>query len=231
MNPMMFSEAFSLWGSPVTWLEIAAFAVSLAMVACNIRVIHWGWPLAMVASVLYGLLFWHYKLYGEAGLQVLFVVLAGWGWWAWLRPPASSPTVAPHGMRSSVGITAKPIDASMANSPASIRNMPDSLRIKVAGASVALCAATGLFLSRATDSDVPWADGVPTALSVTGQVLLGGKYVENWLVWLVVNVLSTALFAYKGLYLTALLYAIFAALSWVGWAAWQRLPRAGEQLR
>lgn len=200
MAPSLFAEAFSLWGAPVTWLEIAAFVTSLAMVFCNIRVIHWGWPLAMVASVLYGLLFWHYKLYGEAGLQVLFVVLAAWGWWTWLHG-----TLGPARQ---------------------VRAMARATRVRVAALSVLLCGASGLFLSRVTDSDVPWADGVPTALSVTGQVLLGAKFIENWLIWLLVNVLSTALFAYKGLYLTALLYALFAALSWIGFRAWQGIARA-----
>jgi nicotinamide mononucleotide transporter len=64
--------------------------------------------------------------------------------------------------------------------------------------------------------------------SHTGQVLLARKAVENWPVWLVVNIYSVGLFAYKGLWLTALLYALFAGLSWVGWQAWRRLAAAGR---
>ena len=75
---------------------------------------------------------------------------------------------------------------------------------------------------------MPWWDAFPTAASVLGQWLLGRKYVENWPTWLVVNVAATALFAYKGLWLTVLLYAIFIVLSLVGWRAWQRLlPASG----
>jgi nicotinamide mononucleotide transporter len=75
---------------------------------------------------------------------------------------------------------------------------------------------------RLTDSDVPWLDALPTVASVTGQVLLGLKRVENWPVWLAVNLFSVGLFAYKGLWLTTLLYAVFAALSVIGWRAWRR---------
>ena len=57
--------------------------------------------------------------------------------------------------------------------------------------------ATGLFLQRFTDTDVPWWDAFPTAASVLGQWLLGRKYVENWPAWLVVNVVSVGLFAYR----------------------------------
>ena len=81
----------------------------------------------------------------------------------------------------------------------------------------------GLFLATATDTDVPWWDAFPTAASVIGQWLLGRKYVENWPTWVIVNLVSTGLFAYKGLWLTALLYAIFAALSWLGWRTWRRM--------
>jgi nicotinamide mononucleotide transporter len=58
--------------------------------------------------------------------------------------------------------------------------------------------ATGLFLDRFTDTDVPWWDAFPTAASVLGQWLLGRKYVENWPVWIAVNVVAIGLFAYKG---------------------------------
>ena len=79
----------------------------------------------------------------------------------------------------------------------------------------------GALLRRFTDTDVPWWDALPTAGSVAGQWLLGRKYVENWLVWLAVNLVSIGLFAYKGLWLTVVLYALFALLSVAGWRAWR----------
>jgi len=79
-----------------------------------------------------------------------------------------------------------------------------------------------LFLKQFTDTDVPWSDGGVTALSLVGQYLLGRKVLENWGLWMVVNILSMGLFAYKALWLTVLLYAIFAVMSGVGWRTWQR---------
>ena len=70
---------------------------------------------------------------------------------------------------------------------------------------------------------MPWWDAFPTAASVLGQWLLGRKYIENWLAWIVVNIVSVGLFAYKGLWLTTLLYVAFIALSWMGWRAWNRM--------
>jgi nicotinamide mononucleotide transporter len=83
--------------------------------------------------------------------------------------------------------------------------------------------ALALFLDHATPSTVPWWDAFPTAASVVGQWLLGRKYVETWPTWLVVNVVSVGLFAYKALWLTVGLYALFAVLSLIGWRAWRRL--------
>jgi nicotinamide mononucleotide transporter len=84
----------------------------------------------------------------------------------------------------------------------------------------------GALLHRATDSDVPYLDALPTVASVTGQLLLGRKLVENWAVWVGVNLFSIGLFAYKGLWLTVLLYAVFTVLAVVGWRAWREMTDA-----
>jgi nicotinamide mononucleotide transporter len=70
---------------------------------------------------------------------------------------------------------------------------------------------------------VPWWDAFPTVGSVIGQVMLGRKLIENWPVWIAVNGVGLTLFAVKGLWLTALLYAVFLVMSFFGWRAWTRL--------
>ena len=190
--------AFTLWGSAVTSLELVAFVLALGTVAMNIRVNPLGWPLAIASSLLYVGLFWNSRLYGDASLQVFFAVVAVWGWWQWL-----------HGTQDD----GRPLD---------VRTLAPRGRAGVLLALVVAWPATGWFLKRYTDTDVPWWDAFPTAASVIGQWLLGRKYIENWPTWLAVNVVSVALFAYKALWLTVVLYVIFLALSWVGWRAWQR---------
>jgi nicotinamide mononucleotide transporter len=197
MPELIFATAFTLWGAPTSWLEVAAVLLGLAMVLCNIREIHWGWPLAIASSLLYFALFWRSKLYGDAALQIFFVVVALWGWLQWLRGKR------PDG--SALRVT---------------RLTPQGLTTVLAACAL-LWPATGLFLKTYTDTDVPWWDAFPTAVSVVGQFLLGRKYLENWAVWIVVNVVSVGLFAYKGLWLTVGLYAVFIVLSVVGWRAWQ----------
>jgi nicotinamide mononucleotide transporter len=197
MPEFLFAEAFLLWGTPTTWLEIFAFALALAMVGCNIREIHWGWPLAIISSLMYFALFWRSKLYGDASLQIFFAVVALWGWSQWLRGVRADGSALQVARLSRRGL------------------------VLTFAASALLWPATGLFLAHYTDTDVPWWDAFPTAVSLVGQFLLGRKYVENWAVWIVVNIVSVGLFAYKHLWLTVILYSVFVVLSVVGWRAWQ----------
>ena len=198
MPEALFAPAFTLWGSPATWLELLAVVIALAMVACNIRQVHWGWPLAIVSSLMYLALFWRSRLYGEAALQVFFAVIALWGWFQWLR-----------GVRAD-GSALRPV------------RLDRRGRFTTLAACLLLWPATGYFLLRFTDTDVPWWDAFPTAVSVVAQVLLGRKFIENWALWVAVNAISVGLFAYKGLWLTVALYVVFIALSFVGLQAWRR---------
>jgi nicotinamide mononucleotide transporter len=199
----LLAPAFLLAGSAVSWLELLALVLAVWMVLCNLRVQPLAWPLAMASSALYGVLFLHSKLYGEAGLQLLFIALAAWGWWQWL-----------HG----TGDTGQPLV---------VRWLAWPQRLQVAAITLAAWPLLGLLLQRVTDSDVPYFDALPTVGSIAGQLLLARKRVDNWPVWVAVNLVSVVLFAVKGLWLTAALYALFAALAVAGWRAWARLAVRG----
>jgi nicotinamide mononucleotide transporter len=199
------APVFTLWGSPLTGLEIVAFVVALAMVVANVRV-HWvAWPLAIASSLMYALLFADARLYGVAGLQFAFVAVALWGWWQWLRGKGDG------------------------GAPLVVHRLPRRAWAPVIGATLAGWVGLALLLDHATDSPVPWFDALPTAASITGQLLLARKCLESWPTWLAVNILSVALFASKALWLAAVLYALFAVLSVVGWRVWR--GRLAEQAR
>jgi len=203
MSPLepLLAAPFTLLGSPVTWLELGAFALALWMVFANMRVQLIAWPLAITSSLAYMVLFAHSKLYGEASLQVFFALIAAWGWWQWRFGKQAD------------------------GRPLRVRHLAPRTRLAIAALTLAAWPALGALLHRVTDSDVPYWDALPTVGSVAGQWLLGRQYVENWPVWLGVNLVSIVVFAIKGLWLTVLLYALFAVLSVVGWRAWQRRAR------
>jgi nicotinamide mononucleotide transporter len=193
----LLEPAFVAWGSPVTWLEIVAFVLAVAMVVLNMRVNPLAWPLAIASSALYGVLFVDSRLYGEASLQLLFIAVSCWGWWQWLRGRQAD------------------------GSALRVRWLTVRGRVVALVATLAAWPLLGAFLARATDTDVPYFDAFPTAASVAGQWLLGRKYVENWPTWIVVNLVSVALFFHKGLWLTVLLYALFTVMAAFGWRAWR----------
>jgi nicotinamide mononucleotide transporter len=192
------APAFTLWGSPVSWLEIVAFVLAVWMVVCNIRVDPTAWPLACISSLLYFWLFFHSRLYGESGLQLFFAGVALWGWWQWLHG------TLPDGSKLRV------------------RRLSRRGVAAVGALALAGWPLLGLLLARITDTDVPFADAFPTVGSVAGQWLLGRQYVENWPAWIIVNVASVGVFAWKGLWLTVLLYLLFAVMAGFGWRAWAR---------
>lgn len=201
LQPLL-TTAFSFLATPVTWLEAIAFLLALATVAFTIYVDPVAWPLALVSSLLYFGLFWKSRLYGDASLQILFAVLALWGWWQWLRGTGDD------------GEALK------------IQQLSGRGRWRAVVTLAIAWPVIGIFLRSYTDTDVPWWDAFPTAASIIGQWLLGRKYVENWLAWMIVNVVSITLYVHKLLWLTAVLYALFLLMSFVGWRAWQRrLPR------
>ncbi|MEO3714050.1 MULTISPECIES: nicotinamide riboside transporter PnuC [Roseateles] len=197
LSPLLL-PAFEAFGSPITWLELVAFVLAVWMVICNMRVQVLGWPLALVSSLLYFLLFWSGKLYGEASLQLVFAVLALWGWLQWLRGRTKDGEAL------------------------FVRRLEQRHLLQALGLTLLAWPLLGLYLARYTDSPLPYWDAFPTVASLLGQYLLGRKYQENWGVWVVVNVVSVALFAFKGYWLTVLLYAGFIPMSVAGWRAWSR---------
>jgi nicotinamide mononucleotide transporter len=186
-------------------LELLGFLLALVMVVCNIRVNPWAWPLAIVSSLVYCVVFWQSKLYGESGLQLFFVAMAAWGWWQWLRGTA------------------------VAGQPLVVRSLKRGAWPGVLVSFLLLWLALAQLLDHGTDTDVPWWDGATTAGSIIGTWLLGRKHVENWPTWVAVNAVSVGLFVHKGLWLTSVLYTVFLLLALVGWRAWHRLAQQPGQ--
>lgn len=190
------APAFVLAGSATTWLEITAFVLAIAMVVFNVREIHWGWPCAALSSLLYLLVFSQSRLYGDASLQLFFALMAAWGWGQWLR-----------GVRDD-------------GSALRIMRMPRPVLARHIALTTMLAVVLGLFLQHFTDTDVPWWDAVPTAMSITATVWVARKYIENWPAWMVTNAIGISLYAYKGLWLTVALYAVLIVMAGWGWRRW-----------
>lgn len=197
----VFTDTLTFLGVMTTPLELISFVLAFITILLNIRQNHWAWLFSIVSSVLYGFVFFDSKLYGDTALQGMFVLISVWGWYQWLRG----------------GNAHAPLVVSVLSFKGRMRSISFWL--------VAYLVLSDL-LWRYTDTDVPRMDGFLTAGSMLGQFLLSKKKIENWLIWIVVDVLYIGLYIHKDLYLTAFLYGLFAVMAVAGWLAWHRAAKA-----
>ena len=199
-------------------VEVAGFVLSLAMIYCNIKEIHWGWPLTMLSAILYCVVFWQNHLYGQAGLQIMFLASSAWGWWQWLKV-ASGPDASEAAMATSISTSEK---SQAQVSPLASTSLQSKQWWPITATTLLCWAACSFVLMRFTDSDVALWDALVTALSLTGQYLLGHKKIENWWVWVFVNTFAVGLMVSQSLWLTSVLYALLSVLSFAGLRTWQK---------
>jgi nicotinamide mononucleotide transporter len=181
----------------VTSLEITATLLGLANIILIVRRSVWNYPFAIAMVALYFFIFRDAKLYSDAGLQVFFFVVNLYGWWAWSRNAGADGAVSVE------------------------RLSPRALALWIAG-SILATLIWGAFMARFTDASLPLWDAGVAMLSVTAQLLMVRRKVENWYWWITVNAVSIPLYLTKGLLLTAGLYTLFLALAVWGLIEWRR---------
>ena len=106
-----------------------------------------------------------------------------------------------------------------------ITHTPVHRWLPLAGTFLVAFAAIAFVLIRWTDSTVPYGDSFTTAMSIVGMWMLAQKYVEQWLVWIAVDVVCVGLYLYKGLYPTAGLYALYTVIAVFGYFKWLRMMK------
>lgn len=178
-------------------LEWIAAIVGAYSVYLSVRQNIWSWPTAIVNVVLYTVVFYRARLYADMGLQVVYAVLSIYGWYEWLHGGENRTElrVTRTGIRSGALLT---------------------------GASLLGAAVLGLFLKRTTDAALPFMDSFLSSTSLVAQYLMTKKKLENWLIWIFVDVLYVGMYVFKDLYVTAGLYAVFLVLAVRGYLDWRR---------
>ncbi|WP_257669561.1 nicotinamide riboside transporter PnuC [Parapedobacter tibetensis] len=155
-----------------------------------------NWPISILSVSAYAILFYQSKLYGDAALQFYFLGTAIYGWYYWAKRDTQD-------MKPIVSLSTKQITG-------------------VVALTTVLAFLLGLFLSHFTDTDVPFIDGTCTALSFVAQFLMSRKVLQNWLLWIIVDICYIPLYVYKGLTLTAVLYLAFAIIAYTGYRDWRK---------
>lgn len=184
-------------------VEIAAFWCGVANIVLLTRRSVWNYPFGIATVILLGLTFFEARLYSDALLQIFFIAVQAYGWAHWL------------GRRDAQGLVI-------------VTTTPAREGLAWAGAAVAITVLLGGFMATHTDAAYPYWDASVAGLSVAAQIMLARRRLENWLVWIAVDIDAIALYWTKSLYPAAALYMIYLVICIIGYFSWRRaLARAG----
>ncbi len=155
------------------------------------------WPTGIVNVLAYVVVFYRAKLYSDMGLQLVYFALSVYGWHEWLHGGEDRGALAvSRTPRRALGLLAL---------------------LGVAG-----LLGMGFLLRRYTDAALPYWDAGTTSFSLVAQWMMTKKRIENWIVWIAVDVVYVGMYLAKHLYPTALLYAVFLGLAAAGLVAWRK---------
>jgi nicotinamide mononucleotide transporter len=191
----LITASWRRW-APYSLTETLGFVTGAACVYLVVRQNVWNFPLGIANNIFFLILFVNARLYGDAGLQVIYITLGFQGWYYWLYGGQN---------RKALRITHA------------------SPRLLVAVGSLVVIGAAGLVLAlRAARGAAPVMDAFTTVLSLAAQYLLNRKTIENWLLWIVADVIYIWLYIARDLRLTAVLYFVFLCLCVAGFLSWRR---------
>ncbi|MFD9575608.1 nicotinamide riboside transporter PnuC [Streptomyces sp. NPDC059982] len=191
-------------GWSTSWTEVLGFVTGAVCVVLVARQHLANWPVGIANNVFFIVLFARAGLYADAGLQIVFIALAAYGWWSWTH--GGGPGTA----------TALPVRRTTAAEWAWL----------LAAGAVGV-AGLALLLGAVSDSTVPFWDALTTGLSLMATYGQCRKLLESWWLWIAADLVYVPLYLYKGLYLTSVLYVAFLALCVAGLIGWRRtLPVA-----
>lgn len=185
-------------------IEILGVITGIIYLWLEYRASIYLWIAGIVMPAIYIFIYYDAGLYADFGINIYYLVIALYGWLAW---KTGFTIFGSKGPAKELRISHTP------------RNVWMKILLAYATAQIFI---TWLLISY-TDSTVPYADSFTTALSIVGMWMLARKYIEQWWVWCVVDVASSALYIYKGLYLTAILYAVYAIIAIFGYLKWKGL--------
>lgn len=182
------------------WVELLGFVFGVATLWLLVLQNIWNWPVGIANNVFYVVVFFQSRLFADMTLQVFFIAVSIAGWYLWLRGGEHHERLL-------------------------VRRTPPSQMFATLATGAVLTAFWSLLLVRINDA-APLLDAGTAVFSIAAQYLMARKYVENWYLWIVIDVVSIGLYAYKHLLLTAVLYAIYLAFCGAALAAWNRSLRA-----
>ena len=180
-------------------LEIVGLVSGIGCVWLLIKENIWTFPVGLIYAAVSVVIFAQGKLYADVMLNAYYVGMNAYGWYYWLY----------GGKRS-------------ASNHLSISRMPVSLIPSLTAITVIGALGMGWTLDTITDASLPYWDSITTCGSFLAMWMTARKYIENWFVWLFVDIISTVIYLAKGIELYSILYALYMVMAILGWIKWKR---------
>jgi len=194
---MVFTQSLQAWWQGQSLLEVAGVISGLLCVYLAAKNIIWNWPLAIISVVIYIFIFYDSNLFADMGLQVYFLAVNIYGWYFWSQKP-SSETKAP------------------------VTSIKKREILLSALAIIIFTFLLGWTLFNHTTASYPYLDSFCTACSIVAQFFMARKVLQNWLLWVFVDVIYVGIYIFKDLHLTAVMYAIYIVIALIGYMDWKR---------
>lgn len=182
------------------YFELIAAGLGFVAIFLQIKQNVWYWLVSIIMVSMYIYIYIDAKLYADMSLQVYYLVISFYGWYLWL-----------FGINKNHQHMDLPVSTTST----------EMMRL-LAIVCIGLFFLISWILVRFTNSDLPYWDAFTTALSFVATWMLARKKIENWLIWIVVDAVSTVMYIYKALYPTAVLFLFLTALAFVGYRSWKK---------
>jgi len=186
------------------WLDIVTTILGLAYILLEYKASVWMWLVGFLMQALGIALYYQKGLYADCGMEFYYLAMTMYGWWRWIH-----------------GGTAK--------QELPIRHFPRRLVLPWLVIIGAVWAFIYWMLVTFTNSNVPLADSFTTALSIVGIWALAHKYLEQWFIWIAVDVVTCVLYYYKDIPFKASLYGLYVMIAIAGWLKWRRLLQTAQE--
>lgn len=180
------------------WLDIVTTVLGLAYIIFEYRASVWMWLVGFMMQSLGIVLYYQKGLYADCGMEFYYLAMTVYGYWKWI-----------HGSTEKKELP--------------IRHFPKKMILPWLGIIALVWLTIYLILSNFTNSTVPIADSFTTALSIIGIWALAHKYLEQWFIWIAVDVVTCGLYFYKEIPFKASLYALYVVIAVFGYIKWKKM--------
>lgn len=194
------------------YIEILGAVVGIIYLWLEYKANIYLWIVSIIMPLIYLYIYYNAGLYADFAINIYYLLIALYGWVVWKYNFKFFSKERERKQSEELKIT----------------SVPKHIWIKLIAIYLPLQFLIAWILMTYTNSDVPWLDSFTTSVSIVAMWMLAKKYLEQWLVWIVVDMVSVGLYIYKDLYYTSALYALYTVIAIFGYVKWKNIMHSNQ---